>query len=193
MSLSSLFVLGAAAGLTACAAPSDQAAVSDAGLNAYASVARRVYAGEQRGTPVHASLRRISRDAAAMRGNRAELLRQLFLPHYHVVRLRVVRGGRVVNDVGGRFVVAGPSRRGMTISIQDAIGYVKLVHRLTGVGIVVRGRPGHVAASSPALAKASLPSSGDAAVAGRRYAVTSFSEPGFAGERLRVWIVGQPA
>jgi hypothetical protein len=178
----------AAAAVTACAAAPDQAAVSDASLDAYANVARRVYASERSGSPVRASLRRIARDAAAMRGNRAALLRQLFLPGYHVVRLRVVRGGRV-HDVGGRFVVAGQTRDGMTISIQDAIGYVKLVHRLTGEGVVVRGRPGHVAASSSALAKASLPASGTAAVAGRTYRVTSFGEPGFAGERLRVWIL----
>ena len=132
----------AAAAVTACAAAPDQAAVSDASLDAYANVARRVYASERSGSPVRASLRRIARDAAAMRGNRAELLRQLFLPGYHVVRLRVVRG-----------------------------------------------RPGHVAASSSALAKASLPASGTAAVAGRTYRVTSFGEPGFAGERLRVWIL----
>jgi hypothetical protein len=193
MMLSSLFMLAAAAGLAACAPPSGQAAVSDASLDAYANVARRVYSSEQDGSPVRASLRRISRDAAAMRGDRAALLRQLFRPGYHVVRLRVVRGGRVAGDVGGRFVVAGPSQDGMTISIQDAIGYVKLVHRLTGEGVVVRGRAGHVAASSPALAKASLPLAGDATVAGQRYAIMSFTEPGFAGERLRVWIAGRPA
>jgi hypothetical protein len=108
------------------------------------------------------------------------------------VRLRVVRGGHVVGDVGGRFVVAGATRRGLTISIQDVIGYVKLVHRLTGQAIVVRGRPGHVVASSRALSTASLPLSGSATVAGKTYAVTTFDEPGFAGERLHVWILGRP-
>jgi hypothetical protein len=192
MSVSSLLALTATAGLTACSMPSEQAAVSGASLDAYATVARRIYSSERDGAPVRASLRRISHDGAAMRGSRAALLRQLFRPGYHVVRLRVVRGGHVVGDVGGRFVVAGPSEGGMTISIQDAIGYVKLVHRLTGQGVVVRGRSGHVAASSPALAKASLPPVGTATVAGRRYSVMSFAEPGFAGERLRVWIAGQP-
>jgi hypothetical protein len=164
-------------------------AVPDASLAAYANVAKRIYSGERAGAAVHASLRRIERDAAAMRGSRAALLRQLFKPGYHVVRLRVVRGGRVRGDVGGRFVVAGPSRRGLTISIQDVIGYVKLVHGLTGQGVVVRGRPGHVVASSPALAHAPLPAKGEAFVRGHRYTVTLFHEPGFAGERLRVWIL----
>ena len=192
MTLSCLRVLAAIAGVAACGAPADQAAVPNTSLDAYVNVARRIYATERSGTPVRASLRRISHDAAAMRGNRAELLRQLFLPRYHVVRLRVVRGGHVVGDVGGRFVVAGATRRGMTISIQDVIGYVTLVHRLTGQAIVVRGRPGHVVASSRALSTASLPPSGSATVAGKTYAVTTFDEPGFAGARLHAWILGRP-
>jgi hypothetical protein len=184
--------LAAAVGISACAAAPDQAAVGAAGLDAYANVAKRIYASERSGAPVKASLRRISHDAAAMRGNRAELLKQLFTPGYHVVRLRVVRGGRVVGDVGGRFVVAGPTLDGMTISIQDVIGYVKLVHKLTGQGVVVRGRAGHVVASSSALKQASLPASGQVAIGGRTYSVASFGETGFAGESLRVWLVGQP-
>jgi hypothetical protein len=192
--MSFLALMGAALCLTGCAAASadDQAQVSAASLDAYSNVAQRVYASERDGSPVRASLRRVERDAAAMRGNRAALLKQLYTPGYHVVRLRVVRSGRVAADVGGKFVVAGPSAKGMTISIQDVIGYVKLVHRLTGEAVVVRGQPGHVVASSPALARASLPLSGDVTVAGTPYAVTSFAEPGFAGERLRVWILGQP-
>jgi hypothetical protein len=192
MTLSCLCV--AAVSLTGCAAASSdlQTAASNGGLAAYTSVARRIYSSERGGSPVRASLRRIERDTAARDGDRAALLRQLYLPGYHVVRLRVVRHGRVVGDVGGRFVVGGPRSHGMTISIQDAIGYVKLVRRLTGQGVVVRGRPGHVAASSPALAAATLPASGSATVAGRSYAVTSFSEPGFAGERLQIWILAQP-
>jgi hypothetical protein len=169
------------------------APLAGARLDAYAAVARRIYASERSGPPVRASLRRIARDPAAVRGVRSELLRQLFLPRYHVVRLRVVRSGRVVGDVGGRFVVAGQTRDGLTISIQDVIGYVKLVHGLTGQGVVVRGRPGHVVASSAALARAALPDAGTVTVAGRRYLVTSFAEPGFAGEHLRVWLLGQPA
>jgi hypothetical protein len=179
-----------AALVTATACHAAPASVAGDHVDAYANVARRIYANERDGAPVRASLRRISRDRAAVRGDRAELLRQLFLPRYHVVRLRVVRGGRVIGDVGGRFVVGGMSRGGLEISIQDVLGYVKLVHAQTGQGIVVRGRPGHVVASSPALARATLPSSGSVTIGGRSLLVRSFSEPGFAGEPLRVWIVG---
>ena len=133
--------LMALVGASSCAAPAGA-------MDAYVNVAQRIYSSERDGSAVQASLRRISHDSAAMRGSRAELLRQLFLPGFHVVRLRVVRGTRVT-DVGGRFVVDGPSVNGLTISIQDVLGYVKLVSKLTGQGVVVRGNPGHVVASSP--------------------------------------------
>ncbi len=170
-------------GASSCAAPA-------AATDAYVNVAQRIYASERDGPAVRASLRRISHDAAAMRGSRSELLRQLYLPGFHVVRLRVVRGARAT-DVGGRFVVDGPSAGGLTISIQDVLGYVKLVSKLTGQGVVVRGRAGHVVASSPAFARVALPESGSVSVDGHEYLVRSFTEPGFAGETLRVWILGQ--
>jgi hypothetical protein len=160
-------------------------------LDVYAQVARRIYSEERTGFEVHSSLKRISRDAAAMSGSRAELLRQLYLPHYHVVRLRWARGGRVV-DVGGRFVVAGATRGPLTISMQDVIGYVKLIHRQTGRPVVVRGRAGQVVASPASLAKATLPSSGVVTVGARTYLVKEFSEPGFAGDTLHVWMLGPP-
>jgi len=183
MNLATLCVL-AVVGATSCAAPAGA-------MNAYVNVAQRIYASERDGSAVRASLRRISHDPAAMRGSRAELLRQLYLPGFHVVRLRVAHGARVT-DVGGRFVVAGPSVRGLTISIQDVLGYVKLVSKLTGQGVIVRGRDGHVVASDPAFAKASLPSSGAVSVDGHAYQVSSFTERGFAGETLRIWLLGQP-
>ena len=171
-------------GSTSCGAPSGA-------MDAYVNVAQRIYASERDGSAVHASLRRISHDRAAMAGSRPELLRQLFLPAFHVVRLRVVRDGRAT-DVGGRFVVDGPTLNGLTISIQDVLGYVKLVSKLTGQGIVVRGNPGHVVSSSPAFQQVSLPASGTVSVDGHEYLVRSFTERGFAGEHLRIWLLGQP-
>ena len=77
-------------------------------------MARRIYHQEADGAVGHAAVKRIARDPAllaAMRsGNpaalRAAALRQLFNPGKHVVRLSVMRGGRTLTDVGGRFVVA---------------------------------------------------------------------------------------
>ena len=60
--------------------------------------------------------------------------------------------------------------------MQDVIGFVKLVHRLAGAQVVVRGAPGHVESSLPGAAHAQLPASGDVTIAGQAYVVRSFLE-----------------
>ena len=147
-----------------------------------AGVARRIYHQEAGGTVGHAAVKRIARDrglvAALSSGSptalRAAALRQLFNPGEHVVRLSIVRGGQTLTDVGGAFVVAPATLplHGAVLeaSMQDVIGYVKLVHRLTGAQIVVRA-PGHVESSLAAAAQAALPASGSVTVAGRTYEV----------------------
>jgi hypothetical protein len=166
-------------------------------------VARRIYHQEAGGAVGHAAVKRIARDRAllAALGSdnpaalRAAALRQLFNPGKHVVRLSVVRGGRTLTNVGGAFVVAPATLRLrgdiLEASMQDVIGYVKLVHRLTGAQVVVRGAPGHVESSLAAAAHTALPAAGSATLAGRVYTVRSFREPGFAGEPLEVWILSR--
>jgi hypothetical protein len=197
----------AAAALPGCAAvqaaDQDPPATAAAGVRAdtLAGVARRIYRQEADGGVGHAAVKRLARDhalLAAMRGHqpaalRAAALRQLFNPGKHVVRLSVVRGARTLTDVGGRFVVAPAHLKvqGDVIeaSMQDVIGYVNLVHRLTGVQLIVRGAPGHVESSLAAAARAPLPASGDATIAGQDYVVRSFRERGFGGESLEVWLL----
>jgi hypothetical protein len=199
----------AAAALPGCAAvqaaDQDPPAMAAAGVRAdtLAGVARRIYRQEADGAVGHAAVRRIARDPAllaALRGHRpaalrAAALRQLFNPGKHVVRLSVVRGTRMLTDVGGRFVVA-PAQlklRGdvLEASMQDVVGYVKLVHRLTGADVVVRGAAGHVESSLAAAAQAPLPASGDATIDGHAYVVRSFREPGYDDEALAVWVLSR--
>ena len=185
------------------AADQDPPATAAAGVRAdtLVGVARRIYRQEAHGAVGHAAVKRIARDhalRAAMRaGSRAALraaaLRQLFNPGKHVVRLSVMRDGRTLTDVGGRFVVS-PAQ--MTVqgdvieaSMQDVIGFVKLVHRLTGAQVVVRGAPGHVESSLPGATDTVLPASGSAAIAGQSYVVRSFREVGFGGESLQVSVL----
>jgi hypothetical protein len=177
------------------------------GLARATAIARRTYRLEAHGPAAPASVRRISRDGVLLaalrshdpRATRAAALHQLFLPHYHVVRLRVLRGSRTLVDVGGRFVSAGarlelrtasgrPLGR-LEASIQDVIGFVKLVHRRSGAQAVVRGSHGHVATLLGPAARAKLPPAGRVRIGGRSYGVRSFRETGFAGEPLRVWIL----
>jgi hypothetical protein len=191
----------ASAAMAVCAAPASTHADTLAG------VAQRIYQQEVAGTVGRAAVRRIARDPALDRALadgdakalRAEALRQLFMPGKHVVRLRVLRGDRVLTDVGGRFVVGeaaaelrapdGRSVGRLEISMQDVLGYRKLVNRLTGADVVIRGASGHVETSLPAAAAVSLPGSGTVTVQGRTYVVREFDEHGFGGEPLRVWVL----
>ena len=118
----------------------------------YSEVAQRIYNGELRGNEVGIDIAHItgSRELlSALAGSNqtaiyAAVHRIVYTPHWHIVRLRVLRGGRVLADVGGPYIIApisGPLRwHGRTVgtfvtSVQDDIGYVKLVSRFTGVPI----------------------------------------------------------
>ncbi len=196
---------GAGAPATPAACPSCAATIAQTRVDTLASVAMRIYHQEVSGTPNGAAFAQIAPlpglVAGLASGDYALARRTLNgQPVRHAVREQVVRGGRVLVDVGLRFVIAGqphsltgPDGRvlgRMEVSIQDVIGFIKLVHRLTGAELVVRGSIGHHAKSSLAGALAvSLPAAGAATVDGRRYLVSSFDRPGFGGEQLRVWIL----
>jgi hypothetical protein len=198
----------AAGALVATAASSGGAASqppADARLDAYADVARRLYALEAGGAVARAAARRLARDprlaAAARAGARHALrsaaLRQLFMPGRHVVRLRLARGADPLVDVGGRFVVAPaaqavPRSRGAVVqaSVQDVVGFVKLFHRLTGRAIVVHGRPGHAEARPAGLLHVPMPArAGEVQAGGRLYAARTFAERGWGAEPLRVTVL----
>jgi hypothetical protein len=160
------------------------------------------YVLEARGHAVHADLRRIARDpillaalaAHDLRRARAEADRQLV---NHVVRIRVLRGSRVLLDANPlSFDVGGSSiaLRGLgrlEITVQDVIGYVKLVRKLDAAEVIVHGGGGHVHTSprAAAAARLTLPRSGCARVGGRLYAVRTLDEVGFAGEALTISVL----
>jgi hypothetical protein len=175
--------------------------------DAYAVVAQRLYREEAAGPAGRRNAARIARDQrflGALESGRAAAIRaaalhELFLPVKHVVRIRVVRGGHTVVDVGGSFVSGsegvelrapnGADLGRLEISMQDILGLTKLVRRLTPAEVIVRGRAGHVLASPPSLANVSLPRSGRVTIGGRQWAVSSFTRTGFAGEPLRISVL----
>lgn len=195
----------ATATTTATASPSLD--IAQVRADAFATVASRLYAEEAVGPAGMRNAARIARDRGFLRALqsgqkaaiRAAALRELFLPVKHVVRIRVVRAGHPVVDVGGSFVSGaestqlrapdGASLGRLDISMQDILGLTKLVTRFTGAGIVVHGRPGHVVASSPALAAVPMPASGRVTIGGRRYAVRTLTRTGFAGEPLKISVL----
>jgi hypothetical protein len=96
-------------------------------------------------------------DAAALR---AQIVRFFQEPALHVVRIRATdASGRLVNDVGGPYVLApasGPVRLDgrtvgtVTLSIQDDAGYIKLMNRFTGAAVQLRTPAGIVPGSQSA-------------------------------------------
>ncbi len=174
------------------------------------AVARRRYAVEVHGGVALGTLHRIGRDPTLLRtlqsGNlgatRAYIQRQFptVWYHWHVSRMRILSGSRVVVDTGVPFVVApsqmtlhgtgGRTLGTLQVSIQDEIGFVRYMHRNYPVDVVVRGqRTAHAATSLPAAAHARLPSRGPVTIGGRRYLVRSFHETALAGEPVTVWIL----
>jgi hypothetical protein len=172
-------------------------------IHAVLRAARYRYSQERVGLAVHVAFRRIEHDGALVRALRAGDLRtaqgradQLLIGH--VVRIRIRGGSRVLVDANPTSFAVGGTLRSlrlhgrtlgqMEVSIQDVIGFIKLVHEYDGGDAVVRGSRGQ-ARSSLATLPGRLPSSGCVSISGRRYAVDAFAEPGFAHERLTVWVL----
>jgi hypothetical protein len=75
----------------------------------------------------------------------AAVTRIVFTPHWHIVRLRVLsRSGQLLADVGGPYIMApvrgklayrGAAVGSYVVSVQDDVGYEKLVTRFTHLPI----------------------------------------------------------
>jgi hypothetical protein len=118
----------------------------------------------------------------------------VYTPHWHIVRLRVVKGGRVIADVGGPDVIAPVSgtlrSRGRTLgtyvmSVQDDLGYVKLVSRFIGVPVNLY-RNGSFVMGTLQHAPATLSSGASVHVGGASYQVQLLNERAFPSGPLRV-------
>lgn len=143
----------ASAGTGACGAATAQTIGA-----VYAHAARKIYLGELGGREVGEDVAHVTGSqellSALASGNRAAIYnavhRIVYTPHWHIVRLRVTRGSRVLADVGGPYIIAplrGTLRAGgaklgsYVVSVQDDVGYVKLVTRFVGVPIDLYGGP----------------------------------------------------
>ena len=173
------------------------------------ATAQRQYSLEIHGGAAFAALHLVGRDRTLLgllrSGNanatRSYVKRQFAAVwfHHHVSRMRILQGSRVVVEVGVPFVVApvqmtlrGPGGRNLgtlQVSIQDEIGFVRLIHRHHPVDVVVRGQRGEVETSLPAAAHVRLPSNGSVTIAGQRYQVSSFREMAWNHEPVTVSIL----
>jgi hypothetical protein len=192
----------ATAALAAAACPTPHAAArADAALRA----AEARYRLEERGTTIHTDLRQIAHDKSLIRALSAGDVkaalaaanRQLVR---HVVQIRVLNGERVLFDANPTsFDVAGSalelhaangrSLGRLQITVQDLIGFIKLVRKLDHANVVVHGAAGQMKTSLPAAARIPLPRSGCTQVGSRRYVVRSFQAVSFVGEPLTIWVL----
>lgn len=171
--------------------------------------ARRRYLTEASGSTTRYKLNAIVHAPALVRavrsGNiaaiRAAALHQQAGTHQHISHLRLWLGRRLVADLGVPFCVRGPtapirSKRGkvlatVQITVQDVIGFIRIMRRTSPAQVIARGAYGDVRTSLHAAAATRLPDRGFAVVAGRRYAVRSFRETALSGEPLHIWILVQ--
>ena len=132
-----------------CAAAGAQARAQAAGF-----VARRIYGREVSCPEVRRDQRQVegytpllSALAGGSRAAVSEAVTSLVFSHTHVVRLRVSRGGSLLADVGGPYILApvgGDLRfHGRTVghyllSVQDDSGYAKLEGRYIGYPLLMR-------------------------------------------------------
>jgi hypothetical protein len=113
--------------------------------------------------------------------------------------MRIMQGSRVVSEQGVPFCLPAASMtlRGtngrnlgtLYVSMQDEIGFVRLMHRDFPVQVVIRGRSGRLRTSMHAAALVRLPAGGSAELGGRRYLVRSFHEKAWEGEPVTIWIL----
>jgi hypothetical protein len=168
------------------------------------AVARRLRDEERAGATVTRARRSIEADRvladAVARGDaaaaRSEALVLLF-NHEHIVRLRVLRAGAPIADVGGRFVltpVFATLRAGGRVvgsveySVQDDMGYRLLAKRLVGVDTVMR-HGGRTVMADVNAGSRSLPDSGTVEIGGARYLVATIVTRDFPNGRLRITLL----
>jgi hypothetical protein len=168
----------------------------------YTRVAQRIYTGELAGRQTGVDAARV-RDSSALlsamsAGNPAAIYAAVhsivYKPHWHIVRLQAIKAGRIVADVGGPYVIAPVSgvlrQHGRKVgryvmSVQDDVGYVKLVSRFIGVPVdLYRGRSFLMGTLRPAP---QLPKPEATILAsGRSYEARVFAANGFPAGALNV-------
>ena len=117
-------------------------------------VAKQIYYGEVSSSRTVADRHQVESNAPLLRavaGDRQAAIKaavtRLVYSHTHIVRLRVIRGSKVLADVGGPYVLAplGGTLRlhgrvvgHYLLSVQDDLGYVKIETHFIGAPLVLR-------------------------------------------------------
>ncbi len=164
-------------------------------------VGERIYQEELHSPTVTSTLHHIESSSAFRRAVAAQdaaatrnAIVGFFGEHIHVVRVRVIVGGRLLVDVGGPFVLApvhGTVHSGGKVvgsflwAIQDDAGYLRLAHLFTGADVLMRrGSEQVMGTLSPG--PSSVPARGPLSYHGRNYEAYSFTGEAFPSGPLRI-------
>jgi len=175
-----------------------------------AAVAAHIYANEVSGREVKTDIANVTgaadlRAAVAadnVKATRTAVLRLIFHPAWHIVRLQVFdRSGRLLADIGGAYTIApvpGVLKSGsrtigsFIMSVQDDTGETKLETRFIGdpIAIYVLGQ---LVAERFASFPQALPSGSFLSLHGQRYALVSQAFDAFpSGTLVEVMAVAAP-
>lgn len=199
----SVSLLVPASTLTAACAPTGPAiSAAQARANAWGKVAERVYGAEHMGPKAQRILTIVERSrafrTAVLAGDPAATRAAIvgfFRTHLHVVRVRVMRAGKLLVDVGGPHVLA-PIRGAIRdahrrvaarfeLAIQDDLGFTILARAFTGAQTLLRTAIGQVMGTlSPGPAR--VPDRGALSYGGVAYQAYSFEGEAFPSGKLRI-------
>lgn len=176
--------------------------LAQARADTWGLVAERVYYAEHAGSKAELIRRYIEHSgafrAAVLAGNakatRAAII-GFFRSHLHIVRVRVLRAGKLLIDVGGPHVlgpIAGVIRNAhgqvaahFVFGIQDDLGFTILARAFTGAQTLMREGTHQVMGTlTPGPAK--LPNRGSVTYRGTTYQTYSFDAEAFPSGTLRI-------
>jgi hypothetical protein len=194
---------GSAAAVQSAPAAACGAAAAQTVADAAGSVAKRIYGREVASPEVSRDRHQVESYGpllSALAGGSgsavSEAVNSLVFSHTHVVRLRVSRGGVVLADVGGPYILA-PSggdlhSQGRTVghyllSVQDDSGYAKLETRYIGVPLIIRqGSRRLPVEGTTSTGSASIPDRGPVSFHGASYHVFTFTAGAFPSGSIRI-------
>jgi hypothetical protein len=115
---------------------------------------------------------------------------------FHIVRVRAWRGTHLIGDVGGPYVLspatgtivgAGGAVAGrFMLAVQDDTGFIKLVHRFTGAGVLLHTSTGSVPGSTLSPGPAFVSGLSTVSYRGVAYRSYGFVGTAFPSGRLEV-------
>ena len=125
-----------------------------------------------------------------------EAVRGLVYSHTHIVRLRVLQGGKLLADIGGPYIIApvGGSLRfhgrvvgTYLLSVQDDLGFVGLETRLIGVPVVLHvGEMRVPLQGTTRTGSVAIPDRGAVVIRGARFQAYSFDAKAFPTGVVRI-------